>query len=259
MIDFSGVKAGLYEPGFGALMARRSVQTLVERFVRDGGRSRGAVCRPRWREGQLDAVALQSGERIAADHFVFALRPVAAQGVPRPAGPRSSPTRQEVFFFAPPAGDRRFRPRRNARAGPTSTAATSSTACPTSRTAASSSRTMRTGCRSIPNPGPRGRAGRAGRDRRAIRDRRFPLLANAPLTEARVCQYENSSNGDFLIDLHPRLTTCCWSAPARATASSTAPRSAATPPAVIGKAKPRAAVQPRDQGRKPEPRSALGL
>ena len=27
----------------------------------------------------------------------------------------------------------------------------------------------------------------------------------APLTEARVCQYENSSNGDFLIDRHPRL------------------------------------------------------
>jgi glycine/D-amino acid oxidase-like deaminating enzyme len=40
----------------------------------------------------------------------------------------------------------------------------------------------------------------------AFRDRRFPALRGAPLTEARVCQYENSSNGDFLIDLHPRLT-----------------------------------------------------
>jgi glycine/D-amino acid oxidase-like deaminating enzyme len=39
----------------------------------------------------------------------------------------------------------------------------------------------------------------------AFRDRRFPALRGAPLTEARVCQYENSSNGDFLIDLHPRL------------------------------------------------------
>jgi glycine/D-amino acid oxidase-like deaminating enzyme len=39
----------------------------------------------------------------------------------------------------------------------------------------------------------------------AFRDRRFPLLKGAPLTEARVCQYENSSNGDFLIDFHPRL------------------------------------------------------
>ena len=35
--------------------------------------------------------------------------------------------------------------------------------------------------------------------------RRFPTLARAPLSEARVCQYENSANGDFLIDWHPRL------------------------------------------------------
>ena len=34
--------------------------------------------------------------------------------------------------------------------------------------------------------------------------RRFPALANRPLVESRVCQYENSSNGDFLIDRHPQ-------------------------------------------------------
>ena len=39
----------------------------------------------------------------------------------------------------------------------------------------------------------------------AFRDRRFPLLRGAPLTEARVCQYENSSNGDFLIDRLPDM------------------------------------------------------
>ncbi|HVM76319.1 MAG TPA: FAD-dependent oxidoreductase, partial [Candidatus Saccharimonadales bacterium] len=32
---------------------------------------------------------------------------------------------------------------------------------------------------------------------------RFPTLADAPLTETRVCQYENTSSGDFLIDRHP--------------------------------------------------------
>jgi sarcosine oxidase len=38
---------------------------------------------------------------------------------------------------------------------------------------------------------------------RAFLARRFPALAGAPLVEARVCQYENTSNGDFLIDRHP--------------------------------------------------------
>ena len=33
--------------------------------------------------------------------------------------------------------------------------------------------------------------------------KRFPGLRHAPLLESRVCQYENSSNGDFLIDRHP--------------------------------------------------------
>ena len=42
-------------------------------------------------------------------------------------------------------------------------------------------------------------------DVRAFMRRRFPSLADRPLNEARVCQYENSANGDFLIDFHPDL------------------------------------------------------
>jgi glycine/D-amino acid oxidase-like deaminating enzyme len=33
--------------------------------------------------------------------------------------------------------------------------------------------------------------------------KRFPALKHAPIVESRVCQYENTSNGDFLIDRHP--------------------------------------------------------
>jgi glycine/D-amino acid oxidase-like deaminating enzyme len=33
----------------------------------------------------------------------------------------------------------------------------------------------------------------------------MPSLANAPVTETRVCQYENTSSGDFLIDRHPEF------------------------------------------------------
>src|SRR5260370_16779101 len=38
---------------------------------------------------------------------------------------------------------------------------------------------------------------------RAYLARRFPGLKDAPVMESRVCQYENTSNGDFLIDRHP--------------------------------------------------------
>jgi glycine/D-amino acid oxidase-like deaminating enzyme len=40
---------------------------------------------------------------------------------------------------------------------------------------------------------------------RAFLAERFPTLATAPLVESRVCQYENTSTGDFLIDRHPKV------------------------------------------------------
>jgi glycine/D-amino acid oxidase-like deaminating enzyme len=32
---------------------------------------------------------------------------------------------------------------------------------------------------------------------------RFPAMAGAPLLESRVCQYENSSDHNFILDRHP--------------------------------------------------------
>jgi glycine/D-amino acid oxidase-like deaminating enzyme len=40
---------------------------------------------------------------------------------------------------------------------------------------------------------------------RAYLARRLPELRHAPVAETRVCQYENTSNGDFLIDRHPEF------------------------------------------------------
>jgi len=38
---------------------------------------------------------------------------------------------------------------------------------------------------------------------RAYLEKHIPALRNAPVLETRVCQYENTSNGDFLVDRHP--------------------------------------------------------
>src|SRR5262245_17855744 len=38
---------------------------------------------------------------------------------------------------------------------------------------------------------------------RAYLRRRFPALADAPLLETRVCQYENSTDHGFILDRHP--------------------------------------------------------
>ena len=206
MIDFAGVKAGLFEPGFGALMARRSVQTLVERLVRDGGTHvRGAVVPPgAGTTGNLDAVALKSGERIAADRFVFALGPWLPKAFPDLLGRRIIATRQEVFFFAPPAGDRRFL------SGSMPGWADFNggdifDGFPDLETRGVKFAHDAHGAVVDPDTQDRRPSPAALAKVVAFRDRRFPSLRNAPLTEARVCQYENSSNGDFLIDFHPAL------------------------------------------------------
>src|SRR5258708_6084169 len=40
---------------------------------------------------------------------------------------------------------------------------------------------------------------------RAYLEKHIPALRHAPVVETRVCQYENTSNGDFLVDRHPEL------------------------------------------------------
>jgi monomeric sarcosine oxidase len=202
-IDFTGVEAGVFEPGFGALMARRGVQTLVDQFVRIGGEYRQArIATPNERTRTLSHVVTDTNERLNADRFVFACGPWLGRVFPEVLGRRIFPTRQEVFFFAPPAGDARFEvghlpgwadfnggdiyygfPDLEGRGFKIAHDAHGPPMDPD------------TGDR-IPSPG-------ALADVRAFMARRFPALADRPLSEARVCQYENSSNGDFLIDHHP--------------------------------------------------------
>jgi glycine/D-amino acid oxidase-like deaminating enzyme len=206
MIDFEGIRVGLYEPGFGALMARRSVQTLVDRFVKAGGAYvKGAAQPLQSSADRLSEVDLSSGERIAADRFVFALGPWLPKLFPGVIGLRIIATRQEVFFFAPPAGDRRFLP--GAMPGWADfNGGDIFYGFPDLESRGVKFAHDAHGVQVDPDTQDRRPTEAALAEIVAFRDHRFPLLRGAPLTEARVCQYENSSNGDFLIDFHPRLS-----------------------------------------------------
>ena len=203
MIDFTGISVGLYEPGFGALMARRAVLTLVERFVKSGGSCKRGLVQPPVRTGpRLDELRLSSGERIRADRFVFAAGPWLPKLFPEVIGPRILPTRQEVFFFSPPAGDRRFLP--DAMPGWADfNGGDIFYGFPDLESRGVKFAHDAHGVEVDPDTQDRRPTPAALAEIIAYRDRRFPLLRGAPLTEARVCQYENSSNGDFLIDIHP--------------------------------------------------------
>jgi len=193
---------GIWEPDSGALMARRAVQAVVADAVSRGVTLLPAAAAKPQGAGLLSEIRLATGDKIQAGVYVFACGAWLPKLFPDLLGNRIVPTRQEAFFFGTPPGDPRFSP----------------PAMPVW----------------IDFSDPRGPYGFPDLENRGVKialdvhgppidpdtaDRlpsadslaaareflgqRLPALRHAPLVEARVCQYENTSNGDFLIDRHP--------------------------------------------------------
>jgi sarcosine oxidase len=201
-VKWTDIEVGLFEPQFGVLMARRAVQTLVRQFVKAGGEHRIASVRPPAAGAPVSQIELSDGTTLSAGAYVFACGPWLPKVFPRLLGPRIFPTRQEVFFFGPPAGDSRF-----------SLGALPGWAdfndgdiyygMPDIESRGFKIAHDKHGPAIDPDRGDRVASPGALADVRTYLARRFPALAAAPLNEERVCQYENSSNGDLLIDRHP--------------------------------------------------------
>jgi sarcosine oxidase len=202
-IAWDGVELGLYEPDRGALMARRAVQSLVQAFVAAGGEYRQAAITPPTPHASFDSIRTTGGESLSAARFVFACGPWLPKVFPETIGSRIFATRQEQFFFAPEPGDTRFLPGRlpgwvDFNDGDIFYG------FPDLEARGFGISHHQHGPPIDPDTGDRTPDPKAIADAREYLKRRFPVLANRPLVESRVCQYENSSNADLLIDRHPQ-------------------------------------------------------
>jgi glycine/D-amino acid oxidase-like deaminating enzyme len=200
---FDGIEWSLFEPDSGILMARRAVMAVAKDAIAHGVEYRfGAVLPLSSAAGRkrLASISMASGESVTAETFIFCCGPWLPKVFPDLLAERMFISRQEVFFFGTAPGETAFRQPQ----------------CPTWLE-------MSAGIYGMPNIGGRGfkvaidthgpRFDPETGDRTPTAEglamarlyvaRRFPALASAPLLEARVCQYENTSNGDFLIDRHP--------------------------------------------------------
>jgi sarcosine oxidase len=194
------VGVALFEPDGGVLMARRSVQLLAANLESSGVRVlRGQIAAPNG-GGRIRSVRTTTGIEVAADAFIFACGPWLPAVFPDLLGDRIRPTRQVVMYFGSPPGDARY--------GPASTPAWIDFAAGIYGIPDLEHRGVKVG---IDRHGPPFDPDRGDRIAdaasvemaRAWLGRRMPALANAPITETRVCQYENTDTGDFLIDRHP--------------------------------------------------------
>lgn len=202
-LHFEHVSWAVLEPESGLLMARRSVQSLVNQLQRNGVDYQHAAVKPMQLNQRLAELKTVEGYRISAGTFIFACGPWLPRIFPDVLSGRIFPSRQEVFFLGPPEGSNSFEPPRMPvwlyHQHPYIPYA-------------------------LPDIEGRGfkiafdlhgEAIDPDLDQRVVSEasvlrlrsfvaKHIPLLAHAPIVETRVCQYENTWNGDFLIDRHPQ-------------------------------------------------------
>ena len=198
--DFGEVAWGLYEPDSGALLARRAVALVVEEFRKLGGECLHEAVIPPAGTGALDKITTQKGLHINAGTFIFACGPWLPKLFPSLLAGRINPTRQEVFFFGAPPGDTRF----TAPQMPTWVDFTAGFyGLPDLENRGFKVALDTHGAEIDPDCAERTASPKILAQVRSFLAARFPALGDAPVLESRVCQYENTSDGNFLLDRHP--------------------------------------------------------
>jgi sarcosine oxidase len=199
-IDFGPITWAIHEPGSGVLMAFHAVQAVVNIAIGMGVDYLQEQVVPPEGEGRLSAVSTRTGKTVSAGTYVFACGPWLPKVFPDVLGDRIFPTRQEVFYFGPPPGDERFR----AEAMPVwADFGEEIYGIPDLKGRGFKVAPDRHGVEFDPDTGVRVTTPETLAGVRDYVARRFPALKDAPVVGSEVCQYENTSNGDFLIDRHP--------------------------------------------------------
>ncbi len=199
--QLGSVASALFEPESGALLARRAVQAVVADFIGNGGHFLPEpVATPEGKD-VVKSVVTRMGNKVSAGSFVFACGPWLPKVFPEVLGRRIFPTRQEVFFFGVPPGDRRW----SMPAMPAWIDVGDLYGFPDIENRGFKIANDRHGPPFDPDNGERLVTEAQIAEMRRRLAKLFPGLKDAPLLETRVCQYENSSNGDFLLDRHPEM------------------------------------------------------
>jgi sarcosine oxidase len=148
----------------------------------------------------MEGITVGQGEAMNADTYVFAPGPWLGRVFPFLAS-SITPTRQEVFFFGTPAGDLRFTEEQL----PTWIDGGSHPffGVPGNHWRGFKIADDTRGLVIDPSTMEREISEEKLVAARAYLRMRFPAMAGSPLLESRVCQYENSTDHNFILDRHP--------------------------------------------------------
>ncbi|MCM3903325.1 MAG: FAD-dependent oxidoreductase [Pyrinomonadaceae bacterium] len=199
-IEARSIAWAILELEAGVLMARQGVSAAVKAARREGVEYVEDSVLPPQGKGWLESVATVGGKRVSAGTFVFACGPWLPKAFPEILGRLIRVTRQEAFYFGVPSDDSRF-------ASPAMPVWIDFNdlvyAIPDVAGGGFKLAIDAHGPEFDPDKGDRVATREGLAAVRKYLSLRVPALANAPLLGSEVCQYENTSNGDFLIDRHP--------------------------------------------------------
>ncbi len=201
-LELERISWALLEPDSGVVLARRAVAAVAREAIRNGVEYVQDAVKSPAGKSKLDRIETASGRCISAGNYIFACGPWLPKLFPELLKDRIHPTRQEVVFFATPAGDRRF----TTPSLPTwIDFKNEAYGLPDIESRGVKIAIDRHGPPFDPDTEVREVTAEGLAETRQYLARRLPELKEAPVAATEVCQYENTSNGDFLIDLHPEL------------------------------------------------------
>lgn len=204
-VNTSDLDHVMYDPIAGYLLARKGCDAVCDLFVKEGGTFiQQQVKKHSIKSGKCNAVTLYDGTTLEADHFVFGCGPWLVRLFPEITS-KLKVTRQVVFFFASPQGESDLMENK----------------LPV---------WFNLDTRGVVNlygiPGNEYRGFKAAPELsdditdkfdtyhrywkpeemkfvKDIIDARFPKMTGRPLVEARVCQYTETPDNNFIFDRHP--------------------------------------------------------
>ena len=186
-------------PSGSTLLARKGCQVVAKQFEKNGGTLQIAHGKPVIKDGKVEGVML-GNQTMKAQYYVFACGPWLPKIFPELLLPKLEIQRRDVLFVGTPPGDNQF----------------SFPNLPEWSVYGS-------GFYGFPDiegrglkvaPYPDYNTFNPDTDERLINHyqvkrthdfvkKRFPALGDQPITESRVCQVTNSTDGNFIIDQHP--------------------------------------------------------
>lgn len=201
-INMEDVLSFFYEYEGGYLPARHCCQVVMNQFVKGGGTYQQIAVEPgEIKNGQMTNIRLMDGSTLNADSYVFACGPWLSKIFPIALKDVIQPTRQEVFFFGTPYGNTDYFEQKM----PVWTDFGKKLwyGIPGADWRGFKVADDTRGVDFDPTTGDRTPSKRGIESARKYLGKRFPGMKNAPLLEARVCQYENSLDGNYIVDRHP--------------------------------------------------------